>query len=136
MNAWHPTHEEIDLIKKCAVLESSPGLSLSQIELDVGLNGNIDDEGVEHSINMALVSLNDEYSDLELKDTVSFSVFENGVELNDDDYAVVDFYIRGSNPDAGLHGNIVVIYAVGRIDTVIGGTNPDTCLLGAAKGLE
>jgi hypothetical protein len=117
---WMPTHDECHLIKAAAAEESS--LRGSQVELQPGRRYNTQDSSAPESINIARVTreTNGGWDDTDLADHDDWTDFKSGVILTEDGRATVDFYIYSLKGDSGLHGNVVVHYAGGKITSIEG----------------
>lgn len=122
---WKPTQAECELIKRAAALESSPRATVAQLRLEPGIRYNVDDESIESSFNIALVTSHEHWDDTDLEQAWYWSDFRKGVPLTEDGRAVVDFYIR-PRTDAlahkldGLLGNVVAYYADGKLAAIRG----------------
>ena len=132
MSIWKPTQAQCDLIKRAAVLESSPGAKPGQITLDPGIRYNTAHQDIPRSINIARVSSHSDWHDTDLFDYSDWARFRKGVKLCEQGTLIVDFYIHARTDAIAekldyLLGNIVVFYANGEMTAIrsIGSTGKD-----------
>lgn len=124
---WKPTQQECNWIKKAASLESQPRVTVGQLRLEPGIRYNVENDEIDSSFNIALVSDHEDWDDTDLEQTWYWDDFRKGVPLTEDGRAIVDMYIRpkteaiaDANQLDHLLGNVVVFYADGEIKSING----------------
>lgn len=132
---WTPNALEKKALFEAAALSARAPVCC--ISLNPGNRHRPVDPSSEISFNILLVSESADPAkcaeDTDLWDTTTWDMFCKGVELTSDGCAVVDFYIRPNGrasrelQEDGLLGNVVVVYAEGRIQRIheTGTTGPD-----------
>lgn len=107
---FKPTPEQIEIIKRCAVYESSPKAAMGSILLEPGVRFNTSDHTKPGHMNIALVTNEtDSWNDTDLNDYGSWSEFRKGVELDPNGRGIFDFYLRRRGDDnRDLLGNVTV----------------------------
>jgi hypothetical protein len=120
LNIWKPSEAQCKVIKAAAALEA--GIKVDQIKLEPGMRLNRQDDSVESSINIALVTKETDgsWGDTDLDDRVEWRTFRKGVPLTDDGRAIVDFYIHRYGLNDELHGNIIVHFENGQLSRISG----------------
>lgn len=119
MPTFKITQGEVDILKHCAAIESSPPVSISNMLLEPGLRCNVEDPTItESSMNVRLISKDPEWNDTDLDDYGLWKDFRAGIELTEDGAGIVDFYIRKkkmSADDDYLFGNIQCVIEGGKM---------------------
>lgn len=110
---WKPTREELAAIRAAGVKVAE---GRRQITLEPRVNCSIVDHRKPRHMNGYLVE--EDPDDTDLFDTVPWSWFTKGVELDDQGRAWVDFYVRpigfGADDMDGLLGNVTIWYEAGK----------------------
>jgi hypothetical protein len=116
---WKPTKVECELIKKAAVMESSPHSSRVTLEPGIRYNREPGNDSKPESINIALVTAmtDGSWDDTDLSEHTTWMDFKRGVELTADGKAIVDFYIYNRD---GLLGNVIANYEDGKLASIRG----------------
>lgn len=121
MRKFKITQEQVEILKRCAAVESVPSLEPKSVLLEPGFRYNTEIEGKPVSMNIALVSDDSSWNDTDLDDYGTWAEFRKGVELTEDGRATIDFYIRRRGCEYGeLHGNVTLQVFDGEMDRIVG----------------
>lgn len=107
LNVWKPTADECKRIRDFTKREVR-GLT----RMEGGTRINLQNGEIEQSLNIALVTQDEQWTDTDLNDFISWAGFRAGVPLTEDGRAVIDFYCYSRE---GLETNIAVYYKDGAI---------------------
>lgn len=111
MNIWKPSKAEKQAIRdyaaQCHGIAGGNGVTL-----EIGKRYNIDGKTDVESINGNLVTDCPNWDDTDLADHVSWTEFCNGVELDSNGMAKIDFYVYSKGRYGELEGNIQAIVAL------------------------
>lgn len=107
-----PTADELRIIR--AYAEKAAGLS--KVRLEPGIRVNINDNNVERSINVLLVTKDDplNWGDTDLWSTANWNEFKKGFPSKDGE-AIVDFYVYGLGYSGQLECNVQAHFKDGRL---------------------
>lgn len=130
---YKPTAEHTKIFKKCASMESVPHRSASSIILEPGWRFNTDDDDIEPSMNIALVTDNEDWDDTDLADHGRYRDLCRGIALTEDGRGVFDFYISAYTADE-LLGNITAYVEKGELVRVAGYGAPGGATLWSKEG--
>jgi hypothetical protein len=131
MSKFKPTAEQIDIIKKCAVIEAKSAgfgrITENTVLLEPGIRCNLTDHARDEHMNIALVTYEtDSWGDTDLADYGTWADFRKGIELAPNGRGIFDFYLRQRNdPDHELISNITVYVIGGKMHYIDGVGGPD-----------